>query len=235
MDGSRCCMDCGAALQAGDGHHLCPTCLGRDQLVEMLSENPCMNCSFMPHALRVARLAQMCPQDDADLPPSGNVAPLRLLKCCGESTVSVPPSRRSGPSLTRAWPQGLSIGLQAFALMTRELGHVMSFLVQARRQVWLAQSPLTKACRRTLGGVPVVSGELFGSAAVEALERTVQARQTSQQHSGLRRSMPPPWHSSRPSVIIPSAQPPPRHGDKSGGFYPREVQQRLSSASPPPS
>ncbi|MEQ2183342.1 hypothetical protein GOODEAATRI_031682, partial [Goodea atripinnis] len=60
--------------------------------------------------------------------------------------------------------------LQAFALMTRELGRVMSFLVQARRQVWLAQSALTEACRWTLRGVPVVSGELFGSAAVEALE-----------------------------------------------------------------
>ncbi|CAL8337620.1 unnamed protein product [Boreogadus saida] len=33
--------------------------------------------------------------------------------------------------------------LQAFALMSRELGRVMSTLVQARRQVWLAQSPLT--------------------------------------------------------------------------------------------
>ncbi|MEQ2173998.1 hypothetical protein GOODEAATRI_003228, partial [Goodea atripinnis] len=79
--------------------------------------------------------------------------------------------------------------LQAFALMTRELGRVMSFLVQARRQVWLAQSPLTEACRRTLRGVPVVPGELFGSAAVEVLERTVQARQTSKQLSGLHRSM----------------------------------------------
>ncbi|MEQ2176524.1 hypothetical protein GOODEAATRI_028824 [Goodea atripinnis] len=51
----------------------------------------------------------------------------------------------------------------AFALI-RELGGVISFLVQARRQVWLAQSPLTEACRQTLRGVPVVPGELFGSA-----------------------------------------------------------------------
>ncbi|MED6242291.1 hypothetical protein ATANTOWER_002474 [Ataeniobius toweri] len=108
-----------------------------------------------------------------------------------------------------------------------ELSRVMSFLVQARRQVWLAQSPLTEACRRTLRGVPVMPGELFGSAAVEALERTVQVRQTSQQLSGLRRSMPPPppQHSSCPSVSA-SARLPPRHGDRSGGFYPQEVQQR---------
>ncbi|MEQ2304290.1 hypothetical protein AMECASPLE_025489 [Ameca splendens] len=95
MDGSHCCMDCGAVLQAEDGHDLCPTCLGCDHLVEALSENPCMNCSFMPRALRVARLAQLCPQDDAELPPSGQVAPLRRSKHCGETTVSVPPSRRN--------------------------------------------------------------------------------------------------------------------------------------------
>ncbi|KAK0147854.1 hypothetical protein N1851_012468 [Merluccius polli] len=71
----------------------------------------------------------------------------------------------------------------------------MSTLVQARRQVWLAQSPLTETCRRTLRSVPVEPGEVFGSAALEALERTVQARQTRQQLSGLHRSMPPP---SRP-------------------------------------
>ncbi|MEQ2250822.1 hypothetical protein ILYODFUR_004792 [Ilyodon furcidens] len=117
--------------------------------------------------------------------------------------------------------------LQAFALMTRELSRVMSFLVHARRQVWLAQSPLTEACRRTLRGVPVMPVELFGSAAVEALEQTVKARQTSQQLSGLRRSMPPPppQGSSHPS-ISPSAWPPPRHGNRFGGFYPQEVQQR---------
>ncbi|MEQ2161023.1 hypothetical protein GOODEAATRI_005408, partial [Goodea atripinnis] len=80
---------------ADDGHDLCPICLGRDHLVEELSENPCMSCSFMPCALRVARLAQLCPQDDADLPPSGQVAPLRRSKRRCENTVSVPPSRRN--------------------------------------------------------------------------------------------------------------------------------------------
>ncbi|XP_030219303.1 uncharacterized protein LOC115548682 [Gadus morhua] len=34
--------------------------------------------------------------------------------------------------------------LEAFALMSRELGRTMSTLVQTRRQVWLAQSPLTE-------------------------------------------------------------------------------------------
>ncbi|CAL8385973.1 unnamed protein product [Gadus morhua 'NCC'] len=85
--------------------------------------------------------------------------------------------------------------LQAFALMSRELERVMSTLVQARHQVWLAQSPLTEACRGTLRSVPVEPGELFGSAALEALERNVQARKTRQQLSVLQRSVPPP---SRP-------------------------------------
>lgn len=62
--------------------------------------------------------------------------------------------------------------LQAVALMTSELGHLMSTLVQASRQVWLAQSPLTDTCRRVLRSVPVQPGELFGPAAVEALEHT---------------------------------------------------------------
>ena len=52
-----------------------------------------------------------------------------------------------------------------------------------------------ETCQRTLCSVPVEPGETFASAALEALERTVQARQTQQQPSGLHRSMPPP---SRP-------------------------------------
>ncbi|MEQ2190182.1 hypothetical protein GOODEAATRI_033211 [Goodea atripinnis] len=251
MDGSHCCMDCGAVLQADDGHDLCPTWLERDHLVEALSENPCMNYSFMPRALRVARLAQLCPQDDAELPPCGQVAPLRHGRVLAaihksfkagldrmpavEHTVAsliVSPDEAQRPDvrcprtqcqvtddlLCKAYNAGARAGrlgnsmahlmfalsaslqdaggataavgfsdaaLQAFALMTRELGCVMSFLVQARRQ----------------------------------------ARQTSQQLSGLRRSMPPPQRSSRPSVS-PSARPPPQHSDRSVRFYPREVRQR---------
>ncbi|KAK0131086.1 hypothetical protein N1851_034236 [Merluccius polli] len=92
--------------------------------------------------------------------------------------------------------------LQAFALMSRELGRLMSTLVQARRQVWLAQSPLTETCRRTLRSVPVEPGEVFGSAALEALERTVQARQTRQQLSGLHRNRgEDPVHCAIPKVL----------------------------------
>ncbi|CAL8348958.1 unnamed protein product [Boreogadus saida] len=88
--------------------------------------------------------------------------------------------------------------LQAFALMSRELGRVMSTLVQTLRQVWLAQSPLTEACRKALRPVPVAPGELFGSAALETLERAAQARQTNLQLSGLHRSVSAPGRPRAP-------------------------------------
>ncbi|MEQ2186549.1 hypothetical protein GOODEAATRI_029708, partial [Goodea atripinnis] len=37
-----------------------------------------------------------------------------------------------------------------------------------------ARSPLTETCRRTLMGLPVHPGEMFGYAALEALERSAQ-------------------------------------------------------------
>lgn len=99
--------------------------------------------------------------------------------------------------------QGLvDASLQAFALMTRELGRTLSTLVHARRQVWLAQSPLTEPCRRTLRALPVVPGELFGSAALDALDRTAQASRTRQQLAGLHRRDRQPvstWAAAGPS------------------------------------
>lgn len=92
----------------------------------------------------------------------------------------------------------LDTALQAFAFMSRELGRLLAVLTQARRQVWLAQSPLTESCRRTLRGLPVVPGELFGSAALEALQRTAQASQTRQQLAGLHRRV-----STRVGVPVP--------------------------------
>ncbi|XP_051810260.1 uncharacterized protein LOC110963751 isoform X1 [Acanthochromis polyacanthus] len=84
----------------------------------------------------------------------------------------------------------MDASLQAFALMSRELGHLMSTLVQTRCQVWLAQSLLSEPNRWTLRSVPVVPGELFGAAALEALERTAQANCTRRQLVGLRTRPP---------------------------------------------
>lgn len=445
MDGTHLCVSCGALLEAADGHDLCPSCLGVAHLTEGLSDNPCMNCSCLPRALRVARLAQLTSDTDAP-PPSGHVgAPTRRSKRKGESSIAAPPKRRTrsdsalsskverlsaelaemrslfqsrqsdvdavseptvstptmptlppeddvlslaasasqffeeygddservseagsfssarsslsdledasmqsvlrlalerlgvavpqpaeaapesaffrrerappaftvppsveylrelhacwrDPSalsrlsadgralaamhnaaevglermpavepaiaslivspeealrstvrcprpqcrvtddiLYRTYSAGARAGrignslahlmfalsgtlqegtapansvnfsdaaLQAFALLTRELGRMMSLLCQARRHLWLAQSPLTEASRKTLRSVPVVPGELFGPSAQEALERTIQASETRQQLSSLNRSMPPPAR--------PRAPPPPR-------------------------
>ncbi|KAK0139592.1 hypothetical protein N1851_023527 [Merluccius polli] len=71
--------------------------------------------------------------------------------------------------------------LQAFALMARELGRTM----------------------KVLRAVPVEPGELFGAAALEALERAARARQTRQELSGLHRSMSAP---SRPRGPVATPQ-----------------------------
>ncbi|GLD61225.1 uncharacterized protein AKAME5_001306700 [Lates japonicus] len=64
----------------------------------------------------------------------------------------------------------LSASLQETGLdiMSRELGHLMSTLVQTRYQVWLAKLHLTQTCRRTLCSVPVKPEELFSPAALKA-------------------------------------------------------------------
>ncbi|XP_075336649.1 uncharacterized protein LOC142397191 [Odontesthes bonariensis] len=294
MDHNHSCSACMAPLQLEDGHDLCPSCLGLGHLRQGLSDESCMNCGILPHAVRAARLAEverllgppLSPQltPDQRLAPSWSSRPRRRpaetagptsgKRAKGSGLASrpgagatqpgalVPPAASFGPeedafsiaasatmfqdyasdvllgdeasrpsaagSLSSArgsaggsedgsvgaairtalarlqldLPQETELdtsvhgitdaSLQAFALMSRELGRVMATLVQARRQVWLAQSPLSEACRRTLRSVPVEPGELFGSAALEALERTVQAGKTRQQLSELHRSAPPP-------------------------------------------
>ena len=63
------CVACIASLQAEDGHDQCPACLCVEHLREAVSDNPCMNCSLMPHALRLATLAEV--EGGPGLPPSG--------------------------------------------------------------------------------------------------------------------------------------------------------------------
>lgn len=69
-------------------------------------------------------------------------------------------------------PLWMDKSLHAFALLSRGIGRVWSTLVQAHRKIWLAQSPLTEAFRRTLMGLQVVCGELFGSTVLAALEQS---------------------------------------------------------------
>ncbi|KAK0152737.1 hypothetical protein N1851_005729 [Merluccius polli] len=103
--------------------------------------------------------------------------------------------------------------LQAFGFMTRELGRLMSSLTLARRQIWLAQSPLLEPYRRALRTLPVVPGELFGPAAQQALERSLQVTQAREQFSSLRRGQPgrlrPPAVAAVPlAVPRPFSRPP---------------------------
>ena len=78
MESSHYCTSCQAPLQPDDGHDLCPACLGPEHLREALEGNPCMNCSYMSRAARLARLAEVePPQVDADIPPSGQEATSR--------------------------------------------------------------------------------------------------------------------------------------------------------------
>ena len=119
--------------------------------------------------------------------------------------------------------------LEAFGLMSRELGRMMSTLVQTRRQVWLSQSNLTEASRRTLRSLPVEPGAVFGPAAQEALESTIQAGQTRQQLAGLRRMPPPnrpPSDRDRSPRAAPRARLPPAH--TRGHRFPQRPTQRQS-------
>lgn len=81
--------------------------------------------------------------------------------------------------------------LQTFAYMSRELGRLMSTLTITRRQVWLAQSPLSESCRGTLRSLPVVPGQVFGPAAQQTLERAVEANKSRQQFADLRQAPRP--------------------------------------------
>ncbi|CAJ1053305.1 LOW QUALITY PROTEIN: uncharacterized protein LOC114463422 [Xyrichtys novacula] len=97
--------------------------------------------------------------------------------------------------------------------MARELGRMMSIMIQAHRQVWLSQSRLTDKARKTLQGLPVVPGTVFGPAAQEALDRTIQVGQTRQQLLCLHR-VPPPGRGrarGRGHLAAPRIHPPPAH------------------------
>ncbi|KAL7384347.1 hypothetical protein ABVT39_000444 [Epinephelus coioides] len=104
--------------------------------------------------------------------------------------------------------------LQAFAYQMRELGQLMSTLVHTCRHVWLAQSPLTEATLRVLRWVTAEPGELFGSAALDALDRTAEADNTRRRLVSLHKRPPVSRSSSR---TFPSApQGPPRPSTRGG-------------------
>ncbi|CAJ1074276.1 uncharacterized protein LOC125891834 [Xyrichtys novacula] len=78
--------------------------------------------------------------------------------------------------------------LRAFAYMAKDLGKVMSNLTLARRQVWLAQAPVSRQCKKKLCKLPVVPGQIFGAPAQEALDRCIEAAKAKRQFADLRQT-----------------------------------------------
>ncbi|MEQ2182906.1 hypothetical protein GOODEAATRI_027071, partial [Goodea atripinnis] len=161
----------------------CPTANGR--ALAAMHEAPKFGLGGMP-PVESAIASLIVPPDEALRPnarcPRPNLLS-HLMLGLSSSLESVP--------LDQSTQGLLDTSLQTFALRMCELGRKLFTLVHAQRQVWLAQSSLTESCRRTLRALPVVLGELFGSVALEALERTAQASRTLQQLAGPNRH--PRW------------------------------------------
>lgn len=119
------------------------------------------------------------------------------------------------------------LALQAMGVVANHCGITLGTLVQARRQVWLAQSSLPEVCRNNLRRLPLVPGRIFGPAAQEALDRRVSVSETRSRHVGSASgSRPPPATSGAryPNIGVRSTctrpqhfqhrhpQPPPRRG-----------------------
>ncbi len=69
----------------------------------------------------------------------------------------------------------VNVALRSVGSIAGHCGKVMGLLVQARRQVWIAQSPLSESCRAALRQLPLVPGQIFGPAAQEALDQRLVA------------------------------------------------------------
>ncbi|KAL1248068.1 hypothetical protein QQF64_023444 [Cirrhinus molitorella] len=69
----------------------------------------------------------------------------------------------------------VNVVLQSVGSIAGHCGKVMGLLVQARHQVWIAQSPLSEPCRATVHQLPLVPGQIVGPAAHEALDRRLMA------------------------------------------------------------
>ncbi|MEQ2209899.1 hypothetical protein XENOCAPTIV_005568, partial [Xenoophorus captivus] len=80
----------------------------------------------------------------------------------------------------------------AFGLMSRELGCLLCTLVVTRRQVCLAQAPISDDCRQSLRRLPVIPGQQFGPEAESALERRRQSSQAPEAWGGRSGAMGPP-------------------------------------------
>ncbi len=111
-----------APPQSDDGHDLCLSCLGLEHSREGLSEDPCMNCSFMSRAVRAARLAEVEQLlGTTDVPPSDLPPPDQPSgpKHSAAETEGAPPRKR-------AKSRGLSSRIDQ---LTAELHQMKSLLL----------------------------------------------------------------------------------------------------------
>ena len=129
--------------------------------------------------------------------------------------------------------------LEAFGLMTRELGRMMSFLVQARRQVWLSQSSLKENARAALRRLEVEPATVFGPGAPSTLRQIIESDQTREQLASVQRT--PPSTKPAPSVgkgrgrgnfVVP--RPPPPRGPPRPLQTPRDFGRPGRSYAPDP-
>ncbi|KAJ8364207.1 hypothetical protein SKAU_G00130380 [Synaphobranchus kaupii] len=86
-----------APLQAEDGHDLCPLCLGVEHLRQGLSDDACMNCSYMLRALKASRLAQAegLLLEAPVQPPRAMTGSSSTTKRCKAEAMGAPPKKRT--------------------------------------------------------------------------------------------------------------------------------------------
>ena len=91
----------------------------------------------------------------------------------------------------------LGASVQALGAIASDCGRALGLLAHARRQVWLAQSPLPEGCRNSLRQLPLLPGHLFGPAAQEALERRMRVTESCSQHVDQRQAFREPQPGNR--------------------------------------
>lgn len=85
-----------------------------------------------------------------------------------------------GAEVDSSVPRFLQTALLAMGHVTRELGSPTATLLNARRQVWLAQAKLSEDCKKTLRDLPIVPGHLFGPDVADILEKRAKLSTASQ-------------------------------------------------------
>lgn len=144
------------------------------------------------------------------------------------------------PSSDAAMSDLVDTALQGIGALAKQCGKSMGLLLQARRQIWVAQSPLPDAARNVLRQLPLAPGQLFGPAAQEALNRRQLASETRYQHvkphTAFKKpqSLPQPAFRGNPTYRrqpVPSFRQPPRR-QAEHSLTARSVRGRPSSAFP---